>query len=117
MPQHEWNFNLPHTAQRYNDETERIALDAEAQQYSWANGDRAEFPVVFDSLTAEQKRIMDEFAANHPPRRQLHWYQWVVYTVVLLTCIAVLYGMLETWLMVQAIQDAAERFANGLGNI
>jgi hypothetical protein len=70
-------------------------------------------------VTDEQKRIMDDAFAPlevRETKKSLHWYQWVVYTVVLVTCLAVLVGMLETYLMVQAIQDAAERFATGLEN-
>jgi hypothetical protein len=90
-------------------------MDAE-DYYNYPRGHQP--PII----TPEQNRIME---ASFPPlevktlegKKRLHWFQWVTYAIVIMTCFAVLYGMLETWLMVQSIQDAAERFANGLGDL
>jgi hypothetical protein len=51
--------------------------------------------------------------------KRLHPMQWVTYITVVITCLVVMYAMLETYLFIGRVQDAlsklGEAFNNNLG--
>lgn len=46
---------------------------------------------------------------------KLHPMQWITYIVVVVTCLAVLYGFLELVLFVNNLSNVLEEFSNRLG--
>lgn len=47
---------------------------------------------------------------------QLHWYQWLTYTVVILTCIFVSVSLIEMWSVYIHIQQAFQEIADNFKN-
>jgi hypothetical protein len=43
---------------------------------------------------------------------KLHPMQWITYIIVIITCIATLYALLETYLFIQHVQQAAQQFVD-----
>jgi hypothetical protein len=76
--------------------------------YQTAEGDR----VAYGLPVAEPEPV--ELTSM---KRGLHPYQWVVYTVVLITCVAVLYSLVEGYLFIGRLQDALQEFGNGLQGV
>jgi hypothetical protein len=58
--------------------------------------------------------------AQAPPRdraRKLHPMQWATYIIVIVTCVAVLYAMLETKMFIDNVQVALQDFANNFKDL
>jgi len=56
------------------------------------------------------------YPGGRRPRLKLHWMQWVTYIIVIITCLTVLYGMLETYLFLSRLQDALASFADSFNH-
>ena len=57
---------------------------------------------------------VDEVFGPEELKLRLHWYQWVVYSVVLITCVAVLYSLVEVYLFLSRLQEALQQLANSV---
>jgi hypothetical protein len=55
--------------------------------------------------TPEQEALQAEFKEHHSPRKSLHWYQWIVYTFVLVTCVAILIALYDAYTFVNHLHD------------
>jgi len=71
-------------------------------------------PVVPGNFLQEIQEIRS-LPETKPARKTLHWYQWFVYTIVLITCIAVLYGLWETYAFIDRLRDAMHLYETFIG--
>jgi hypothetical protein len=49
-------------------------------------------------------------------RRGLHWFQWLTYIIVILTCVAVLITIVNTYVFIGHIQNAVQQLESEWGN-
>ena len=40
------------------------------------------------------------------PKPRLHWFQWIVYTAVLVFCVVGVFALLEVWIFVDNLSEA-----------
>jgi hypothetical protein len=48
------------------------------------------------------------------PKKTLHWYQWVTYTVVLITCVLLWFVAYDAYSFIHHVQDALQQFKDSL---
>lgn len=66
----------------------------------------------------KQREIMNEALPEYDgplevKSKGLHWYQWIVYTIVVITCVAVLIALFDAYRAISAIQDALSQWGKG----